>query len=185
MALLHAIIPERRFRLREHPRQFEIPYSTEELFGHVRNHYEKALFWGIWRLMETTDLFVITSKPRASDSEKEMEHIAAQIQSLVDEGDIVRARKIISDAPAGMSKALDQWRQALAEPVARETGVATGRDLRVDSLWLEENSDQYLGQWVALKDSELLGCNSSRSALRENLKRKGKLKGALLVKIEG
>ena len=99
-------------------------------------------------------------------------------------GDLPAARKVIAKVAVGLSESLDKWRSVLELPVARVTGEATGRDLRTDSEWLEKNSWQYVGQWVALKDGELLAAGPKRLALRADLKEKGKLAGALMVKIE-
>ncbi|MFH0822189.1 MAG: hypothetical protein V2B18_05510 [Pseudomonadota bacterium] len=118
------------------------------------------------------------------EAEKKLRVLEDEIRALAEKGDLPAARRIISPVPRGLSESLDKWREVLAPPVARVTGSASGRDLRLDSEWLEKNSWQYVGQWVALKNGELLDSGPSRAALRAILKERGDLSGAFLVKIE-
>lgn len=41
----------------------------------------------------------------------------------------------------------------------------------------------YFGQWVALRDGELLGSHQEHAALHRELERRGELQGAVFVRI--
>jgi len=122
-------------------------------------------------------------RPEEHAGEGEFDSLIDQIRSLVDKCDLPAARELIGQVDAGKSRVLDQWRSVIAMPVARVTGQSTDRDLRSDSEWLEKNSWQYVDEWVALKDGQLLDHDLNRAELRARLREQGKLAGAFVVKV--
>ena len=90
------------------------------------------------------------------DEESE-ELIVDRIKTLVENGSIAEARKILSTIKSKKSRHLDVWEKVLAKPKVKIEEKATGGDLTNDILWLQQNSSNYRGQWIALKQGELLG----------------------------
>ena len=109
----------------------------------------------------------------------------AEIKRLVEEGNVLAARKILTDidTPSGVCPETDYWRKILAEPEAAPGKTATGGGLREDSLWLEKYASAYKGQWVALKAGVLIGSHKSLIGLRRWLNDMGKLGEATSVRI--
>jgi hypothetical protein len=118
------------------------------------------------------------------ENERTLDRKEKQIRDAVEKGDVTEARKLISQIPLDSSKALDGWRKALAEPKATIKGPASGSSLKLNIEWVKNNSDQYKGQWVALKDGKLLGHHLDRHKLLAELKCLNQLKGALLFKVK-
>ena len=119
------------------------------------------------------------------DTKEDLTPLEAEIKALIWDCNFYKARKIISKVPFGHSKILDSWRGVIAPPIAIPSGTKPGgRDIRLDSFWLEYHSKEYGGQWVALKDGEFLGANSNKKALQSALKQAGRLEGAFLTKIK-
>jgi len=110
--------------------------------------------------------------------------IEARIKCLVEEGNVTEARKEIARVPPDTSELLNRWKLVLSEPRGRLHERASGGSLKQNLLWLQENSRQYPGRWVALKEGQLLGSNPSRLALRTSLKEAGDLKGAMFFRVE-
>ena len=116
--------------------------------------------------------------------EESDELIAKRIKTLVENGSIEAARKILSTIKSKKSRHLNVWEKVLAKPKVKIEGKATGGDLTNDILWLQQNSSNYQGQWIALKQGELLGNNESRLALHHSLKCIGKLAGSTFIWID-
>lgn len=47
--------------------------------------------------------------------------------------------------------------------------------------WLAQRSQEYAGQWVALRDGEVLGSDVSRAALEHRLEESAGLEGAIFL----
>lgn len=110
--------------------------------------------------------------------------VETEIRHLVEEGSIAKARNELANIPSGASLALDKWKRILAKPKGKLEGTTSGSRLKPNLVWLRNNSNQYKGQWVALREGALLGNHVSRTALRANLKRLDQLRGALFFKVE-
>jgi hypothetical protein len=119
-----------------------------------------------------------------SEEERSLNRKEKQIREAVQKGDIREARKMISEIHPHLSKVLDGWGRALTEPKGTLKGTSSGFSLKPNIVWLKNNSNQYKGQWVALRDGALLGNHANRTRLRAELRRLNKLKGALFVKVE-
>jgi hypothetical protein len=115
------------------------------------------------------------------------EYIQAEIKvrRLVEAGNISEARKEIATIPAGASETLDKWKRLLAEPVVTQGKTASGLGMRLNLLWLDNFSEKYKGEWVALKQGQLIGHNPSRIALQIQLEELDSLEGTTFFKIEG
>jgi len=65
------------------------------------------------------------------------------------------------------SEELKRYVVVLAPPRVIETGKRSGRDFSKSMRWLSAYSHEYVGQWVALQDGELLGTAATRKQLEE------------------
>jgi hypothetical protein len=111
------------------------------------------------------------------------EQISGYIKALVEAGRVPEARRVLSGIRPGISKKLDYWKKAMAEPVARLAGPGSGGDMRKDMLWFEKNADRHRGKWVALKEGILLGSHEQRAELRRILEESGNLAGTTFFKL--
>lgn len=119
-----------------------------------------------------------------SDRIERPTRVEAEIRRMVEAGDISGARDELAKIPVGASKSLDKWKRLLAEPVVKPGRPASGQGMHADLLWLESNSAEYKGQWVALKGGKVLGSNPSSTALEAELAESDCLAGATFFKIE-
>ncbi|MFH1116133.1 MAG: hypothetical protein V1792_19655 [Pseudomonadota bacterium] len=122
--------------------------------------------------------------PQTGTARNDVRRLEGRIKRLVEEGNVSQARREISQIPSGVSESLDRWRILLSEPRGKREEAATGGGLRRNIAWLQENSERYSRQWVALKNGRFLGSDPSRRALRSSLKEAGELKGALFFRVE-
>jgi hypothetical protein len=60
----------------------------------------------------------------------------------------------------------------------------TAENVRQTMNWLKQHHEQYLGQWVALHDGELLGANPSFCELHRTLENAGQLNIALFINLK-
>lgn len=67
------------------------------------------------------------------------------------------------------------------EPAA--TVEAPSTDSAANAAWLRENGAAHEGNWVALKDGELVAEHKSRRALTHRLREDGRLEGVMLVSL--
>ncbi len=65
------------------------------------------------------------------------------------------------------STVLRNYEKALAPPKVIKTGTRAGRDYSKSMQWLSAHSHEYVGQWVALRDGELIDKAASRKLLIE------------------
>lgn len=129
-------------------------------------------------------LALIRKKEGSSSIAESEELISEQIKTLVEDGNISEAREVLSTIQPGTSRKLDNWRNVLATPKVTLEQSGTGGSLQEDAGWLQQNSGEYKGRWVALKQGILLGNHTSRLELHRSLKQAGKLAGALFFRIE-
>lgn len=119
-----------------------------------------------------------------SSAESEEQCIIKQVKKLVENGDVLDARSLLSTIPPRRYPEVDHWRKVLAKPKARREALATGGGFNEDSEWLQKNSEKYKGKWVALKRGVLLGSHERLIELHRMLKQSGNLTGAMLFQIE-
>lgn len=119
-----------------------------------------------------------SSLPLKSD-----EYIVKNIKIFIESGQISKARLLLSSIPSGISFKLDNWRRVLSIPKARLERVATGVDIKQNSSWLLNNSGNFKGKWVALKNGILLGSHENRVELHRQLSLSDELNGATFFKI--
>ncbi len=118
------------------------------------------------------------------ETEKKYFVLEKQIGDLFKNGNLTDAKKIISDVPVGRSGLIDKWRRAVTDPIVTSGGPASGKDFRKDFSCIEQNSRQYRGLWIAVRDGEMLGSHKSRLALQQELEQSGALEGATFFKVE-
>lgn len=114
----------------------------------------------------------------------EWKKISNHIKKLVESGRLEDARNVLSTIEPGISAELDNWHQTLSMPKAKQNPTASGGSIKEDALWLRNNSKNYKGKWIALKNGVLLGSHISRLELRRSLQQENKLDGAMFFKIE-
>jgi hypothetical protein len=117
-------------------------------------------------------------------AEAHWKKISEHVKKLVENGQITDAREVLSTIRPGTSKTLDNWQRVLSNPKAKLEKSAGGENIKKDALWLQNNSDKYKGNWIALKNGVLLGANESRIELRRSLKQAGKLAGTMFFRID-
>lgn len=66
---------------------------------------------------------------------------------------------------------------------ASPTRTANLRDFTADRQWLAEHRDEYAGQWVALKDGQLISHGTNAKEVHQSAQTAGHL-DALLVRVE-
>ncbi len=107
-----------------------------------------------------------------------------KIKLLIEKGNISQARKELSVIPLGTSRPLDKWKRLFADPIVTRGAAASGKNFRRDFDWIEQNSSEYKGLWIAIKDGKLLGNNRSRVVLERELGQLQALEGATFFKVE-
>ncbi len=106
-------------------------------------------------------------------SQSSFEQVLKEVQALPPE-DVSRLREILN-APAeteqqnGVSRA--------------NVRAASLRDFTADRQWLADHRDEYAGQWVALKDGQLISHGKDHLAVHREAKAAGH-QDALLVLVE-
>jgi hypothetical protein len=78
---------------------------------------------------------------------------------------------------------LSAYHKLLAPPQVIQTGRHAGHDYAQSMRWLAAHSHEYVGQWVALRDGELLGSAPSRQLLTDMLGEVAKEPNVLLSRI--
>ena len=137
--------------------------------------------WRFIELIMTNVMFIPQKEPKTRTNFPTWE---TQIKTLVEKGDLVRAKKMLVENDINNSVSQSKWRRVLAEPVVTPGSPASGKNIKNDIAWIKTHSDQYKGQWVAIKDGKLLGNNKRRLALQQELKELNELRGALFFKVE-
>jgi predicted HTH domain antitoxin len=103
----------------------------------------------------------------ASDDDGEKLRLA--IQHAIEIADAKTARALIAEGRARYPD--DEWiaraECVMTAPEARLVERAPVSDPRADWRWLDAHSEEYRGQWVALKDGGLVAAAPSLSALAE------------------
>jgi hypothetical protein len=111
------------------------------------------------------------------------EYIVKNIEIFIEHGQVSNARLLLSSIPFGISSKLDNWRRVLAIPKVKPEKVATGVDIKQNSSWLLNNSKNFKGKWVAIKNGILLGSHESRIELHRQLTFSNKVIGATFFKV--
>lgn len=118
------------------------------------------------------------------DIEDDSSRVAELISDLVEKGDVEEARRQLnlSSVPnVPLGPVLKHWARVLAPPIIKEKDKGTGTDRSKGLQMLRENSDQYSGQWVAIKNDEIVGHNKSKLDLYQELKEKAMISGSLFI----
>ncbi len=108
-----------------------------------------------------------------------------RIRELVAEGEILEAQKLLAEAlaQAESSEDLSHWERLLRPTKTFKVGGAKAPDPAPDIQWLYEHSKEYDGQWVALRNGELLTSASSLKEVLSTLKEKEPEQATLLHRI--
>jgi predicted HTH domain antitoxin len=100
-------------------------------------------------------------------SDDEADALRRAIQHAIEIADARAARTLIAEGRARFPE--DDWmaraEHVMAVPEARLVDRDPVSVPRADWRWLDEHSDEYRGQWVALKDGELIAAAPSLTAL--------------------
>jgi hypothetical protein len=144
----------------------------------------KEAFDRVSKLPETLQDEIAKELLAELQAEAGWKKISEHVKNLVENGQIADAREVLSTIPPGTSTALDNWQRVLSNPKAKLEKSAGGENIKKDALWLQNNSDKYKGNWIALKNGILLGANESRIELRRSLKQAGKLAGTMFFRID-
>jgi len=102
-----------------------------------------------------------------------LEQVLRGIQTLPPEA-LAKLREILN------SPSEQEQRQEAARALARDGCL---RDFTADRQWLADHRDEYAGQWVAIKDGQLISSGSNAKEVNEAAKQAGHL-DALLVLVE-
>jgi hypothetical protein len=144
----------------------------------------KEAFDRVSKLPETLQDNIAKELLAELEGEAPWKKISEHVRTLVENGQIADAREVLSTIQPGTSTALDNWQRALANPKAKLDKSAGGESIKKDALWLQDNSEKYKGNWIALKNGILLGAHESRIELRRSLKQAGKLAGTMFFRID-
>lgn len=101
------------------------------------------------------------------------EQVLRGIQSLPPEN-LAKLREILN------SPSEQEQREEATRALARDGGL---RDFTADRQWLADHRDDYAGQWVAIKDGQLISNGSNAKDVHQAAKEAGHL-DALLVLVE-
>jgi hypothetical protein len=104
---------------------------------------------------------------------KSAEDYVYAIQLALQAGAHLAARRIAND---GLSQypqnaTLQKYARGLAPPVVVARNLPANPTLRANREWLKTHSEEYRGQWVAVRNGELLGAASSLKELTERIDR--------------
>lgn len=91
-----------------------------------------------------------------------------RIRELVAEGEILEAQKLLAEAleQEECGEDLSHWKRLIRPTKTFRVGGERAPDPTADFQWLQEHAREYDGQWVALRNGELL---TSASSLKEIL----------------
>ena len=98
-------------------------------------------------------------------------------------GDYVQARALVAEALQNTphDQELHRFAQIIAPPrVLAAKKAVSSEGQAANRLWLRQNSADYAGQWVALRDGQLLAAAPDLSVIQEQL---GSVKGIFLTRI--
>jgi hypothetical protein len=121
----------------------------------------------------------------ANDNAESYRLIEAELQAMMDAGDVAGARRRLAQlSPEERAHPrLARWARALEPPRVRIGAPGSTPSLEKNAAWLRKHGADYFGQWVALREGELLGSNPDYRALNRELERRGELAGALFVRL--
>ena len=123
--------------------------------------------------------------PAAKDNADAIERIEAELRGLMQAGDVGGARRLLARLCPGEQAhpRLARWARALRPPEVRIGAPGSTVTLERNAAWLREHAATYFGQWVALRDGELIGNHRDHVALHREIERRGELQGLLFVRI--
>jgi len=110
-------------------------------------------------------------------------HTLEDIRSLVEGGNVEEANHLLSLIHVGISDKIDNWRRVLAKPIIKAKKPATGKNIKTNIAWLQNESGKYKGKWVALKDGKLLGSHKSRIELHQTIIKTHNLSEIMFFKV--
>lgn len=144
----------------------------------------KEAFDKVSKLPETLQDEIAKEILAELQAETQWKKISEHVKNLVENGQIEEAREVLSTIQPGTSTVLDNWQRVLSNPKAKLEKSAEGENIKKDVFWLQNNSDKYKGNWIALRNGILLGAHKSRIELRRSLKRADKLAGTMFFRID-
>jgi hypothetical protein len=106
---------------------------------------------------------------RASAGPAGNQQALQQIRAALAEGDIARARDLCAIAAEAYpgDETIRKLVLALAPPKLLRTDLPPSPEISKNHGWLREHWDEYRGNWVALRDGELIGKAKDFRALRQ------------------
>jgi len=101
--------------------------------------------------------------PEGSASREEL--LIGRIKALLRKGLILKARELseLAEKEHPNSSKIRQMREVLAPPVAKVSNSGPLTWLSDSRCWLQQNKQEYIGQWVALRGNTLLASGASAS----------------------
>ncbi|WP_289500391.1 hypothetical protein [Gloeocapsopsis sp. IPPAS B-1203] len=110
------------------------------------------------------------------------EDFISAIQTALECGDHATAQQISTQATENYPhhKQLLKYAHVLAPPKISIDKRPLHRDTQANQNWIKENRNEYKGQWVALRNGQLL---SSASSAKELIEQLGDTKGIFLTAI--
>lgn len=110
------------------------------------------------------------------------EDFLGAVQLAFAAGAHLAARRLSSQGAAQYPdhRELQRYARVLAPPKVTQSNLPSNPTLKANRDWLMMQGDQYRGQWVALRDGELLESAPSLKSLAEQIE---DTKGVLLTKV--
>ncbi len=92
------------------------------------------------------------------------------MRRLVEAGRVGEARRFLESAPQD-DASLGPWRIALAlRPLEfLPTSSGSSERMALNTRWLNAHADEHRGEWVALRDDQLVDADRDASALEDRL----------------
>ena len=108
--------------------------------------------------------------------------VLRDITRALETGAFVLARRLATEGARRYPQhaELQKYARVLAPPLARRASAAAPAAVKANGAWLKAHRQDYIGQWVALRDGQLVRAAHSLDDLVKDL---GKTAGLLLTKI--
>jgi hypothetical protein len=105
----------------------------------------------------------------AQDHAQKARNASAVVRRMVEAGQVDEAREYL--ASQAECPELEAWREVLAPPRVTTLEHATGKSMKRDADWLAAHAKEYEGQWVALRDGQLVDADPDPVVLHKRLPR--------------
>jgi hypothetical protein len=167
------------------PFQFPLEQTKDALSN---EKLRTAILTAAWMTMDQGQMseeFFIDSVRLNAPQYGESELYREAIQIALKHEAITTARRLarLGAEAYPENEVLRNYERVLAPPRVVETGTRTGRDFSKSMRWLAAHSHEYVGQWLALRNGELLRTDTSRKALIAQLGAVANEKDLLITRV--